>query len=375
MKGTRREFLGQSAKLVASGVIGTTMLDKVAEAGPSEVSQTQPTSKPGPIETRKLGRTGLKVTVMILGTGRTNENTVRYGLAKGINFVHTALTYSRGRSIREVGKGIKGPKKNKVYLGLKITWDWNSDEPLNKALKILGREHVDVVFANKHRDPREVAAPAIKERFEKWKKQGKVRFLGLTTHGNMKKIMEAALKTGWYDCLMPSYQLNLRKDYLGIFKECEKKNIGVIAMKTKISEGNTTAVPVYLRDKAVTAICKTMNSLRAVDAYVQSTKRKVSEAEARKIMEIADVSALGRCEMCGACTAACPNGLAVNDIVRSVDYYVDTAHDYEMGRENYVEIASTMNSDHCLDCGTCETACPNGVPIRHFIKRAKGLFC
>ncbi len=383
MKGTRRDFFGQSAKIIAGGILGSTVLNKIAQAeilDKQPDATTQPESGHPNVEYRTLGRTGLKIsTISMGGSGGTSENVARYALDQGINFVHTADHY--GKSFVEMGKALKG-NKHKVFVGLKVTWNFDkpgNDVLLTKFLKTLNREYADILFFNFHKgrvldNLEQVSDPKVKEAFDRWKKAGKVRFMGLTTHGGMKERMDLALKTGWYDCLMPIYDLSMRESYLDIFKKCEKQNIGLIAMKTRVSESNTTPIPVLLKDKALTTICKSLGSFIAVKKYLAASREKVTEDEARKTLETAGKISLGRCAMCGVCTGACSNGLAVNDIVRSVDYYVDTMKDYETGKLHYGFIDAQGNADHCLDCGQCEKACPNRVPVRSFVKRAKEIF-
>lgn len=368
MRNTRRDFLSKSALFLSSSVLGAGALSKKAQAAAVDEAGTG-----GSLPKKTLGRTGLEITTISVGTGSANANTIKYAIDRGINFIHTSINYSKGRSIEEVGQGIKG-KRDKVYLGLKITWDWNSDEILNRALDILGTDYVDILFFNIHDNPKKIASPETKAAFRRWKEQGKVRFLGLTTHKAMKEGMESALKAGWYDCLMPSYQLNLRDSFKDVFKECQKKNVGVVAMKTKISEGDTSAAPVFLSDKPVTTICRTMNSLSQVKAYIQGIRQKVSQAECQEIINQTRIAAIGRCGMCGGCSRVCKNNLAVSDIVRSVDYYVDTIKDYDYGQDSYLDIAVNKNAAHCLDCGSCEEVCPNNVPIRSFVNRADKLY-
>jgi predicted aldo/keto reductase-like oxidoreductase len=374
MKCTRREFLGKSSGIAASGLLGTTILGKDAIAATVASPKKSDFSSTESVPMRKLGRTGLEISTMSLGTSRTKDMTIRYAIKNGINFIHTSPSYKGGRSIREVAKAIKG-QRNKVFLGLKVTWDWDRDEKLSKSLRILGTEYVDIIFFNIHNDPELVASPTTKSTFDRWKNKGLVRFLGLTTHGGMKECMEAALKAGWYDCLMPAYQIHQREQYLDIFKECEKKQIGIIAMKTKINPGKVDHVSVFFRDKAVTTICRTMASTSEVQGYIEAVSNKVSSEISEEIINRESLASVGRCTMCGACSLNCPNGLAVSDIVRCVDYYVDTMNDYETGKENYGAICREMGAENCVDCGECEAVCPNGVPIRHHINRSKKMFC
>jgi len=386
MKGTRREFLGQSAKIIASGAIGVSLFKdsvQAATAAGKKTAQTQKgthsqtASQPKDlVEKRLLGSTGLKLSVISAGTAKTSARVIRHAMDMGINFIHISVDYSGGKSIKEVAKAIKGRRK-KVYLGLKTTWNWDDDKSLNDALKTLGTNYVDIIFYPINKDPADpalVGSDKAKSTFERWKKQGKVRFLGLTTHKMMKEHMEAALKTGWYHCLMPSYQLNQRKEYLEIIKQCEKKKVGIIAMKTKVGEDTLDRVPVFLRDKSVTTINRTLDSFKRVDELIKASRRKVIHKQAKEILKVSAATSLGRCMMCGTCTSVCPQGLAVNDIVRCTDYYVDFLHDLEVARENYLEIAGNANAAGCVDCGTCQAACPNNVPTKFFVARAKSIF-
>jgi len=373
MKSSRRQFLGDSAKILAGGLVGSSLLARSASAaGPASAPATEP-AKGSPIPKRTLGRTGLKVTVITLGTINTDENVVRYALDEGINYMHTSLGYLRGRAIEELGKGIAG-KRDKVYLGLKVTWPPDQDAQLDRCLKILKTDYVDVLFFNIHANPESVESPALREGFERWKKQGKARFCGLTTHGTEKPCMEAALRAGWYDCLMPKYRLDDRASYKAILDECEKKKIGMLAMKTNLRPGDAASLAAFLQDPGCTTVTRTMKTLQEAKEFIDMARAKPTQAEIDQAIRTAELAAIGRCGLCGTCSAACPNHLATADLVRCVDYYVDTLGAPDVARETYEALDPSCRPDRCADCGRCEQACPKGVPVRHFIKRARELF-
>ncbi len=373
MKYSRREFLGHSTRLAALGLLGGSILTEGSDASSASSTEQSDSEISKAVPLRTLGRTGLQVSIVSLGTSRTNTNTIRHAIKRGINFIHTSPSYIAGWSIRQVAKGIKD-QRDKVILGLKVTWDWDRDDRLIKSLNTLGTDYVDIIFFPIHNDPERVASPTLKHTFERWKNQGHARFLGLTTHGGMKDCMEAAIETGWYDCLMPAYQIHRREKYLDIFKKCEENQIGIVAMKTKVSPGKPEHVSVFFQDRSVATVCRTMSSLKSVNRYIEALSKKVSSEEALRIIRRESLTAVGRCTMCGTCTLHCPNGLAPSDMVRCVDYYVDTMGDYEVGRENYAAIGQHAVADNCTQCGACETACPSDVPIRSYIKRSEEIF-
>ena len=81
------------------------------------------------MEYRKLGRTGVKVSELCLGSmmfgGRTDEvdsiEIVDQALDAGINFVDTANVYNAGRSEEVVGKALgRDGKREKTVLATKV---------------------------------------------------------------------------------------------------------------------------------------------------------------------------------------------------------------------------------------------------------------
>jgi aryl-alcohol dehydrogenase-like predicted oxidoreductase len=123
---------------------------------------------------RQLGRSGLKVPVLSLGTGTfggTNEFFQRWGqtdvaqakrmvdlcLDAGLNFFDTADVYSQGVSEEILGQALKG-RRDKVLISTKATFA--TGESANEvgssryhlvraceaSLKRLGTDHIDVYF-------------------------------------------------------------------------------------------------------------------------------------------------------------------------------------------------------------------------------------
>lgn len=126
------------------------------------------------MEYRQLGRSGLKVPVLSLGTGTfggTNEFFKRWGetdinearrlvdicLAHGVNFFDTANVYSQGAAEEILGAALKG-RRNNALIATKATFavgegpnDKGSSRyhlirDVEASLKRLGTEHIDVYF-------------------------------------------------------------------------------------------------------------------------------------------------------------------------------------------------------------------------------------
>lgn len=94
------------------------------------------------MEYRNLGRTGVKVSSLCLGTmmfGRSADEgesvaIVHTALEQGINFVDTADAYSAGASERFVGKALSGGKRASVVLATKGFFPQDAKDPNARGL-------------------------------------------------------------------------------------------------------------------------------------------------------------------------------------------------------------------------------------------------
>jgi len=359
---SRRDFFKQAGVLAGAAA--------VAGAG-----RTQAAEMPAGPERRRLGKTNLNIPVISLGTGVGQEvNVMKYAIAQGMNFIHTSVTYKGGRSIQNVAQAIQG-QRDKVILGLKITWNPDDDVAMDAALEKLGVDYVDVAFFNIHKEA-DVSDQAYRRGAERWIKQGKFKYIGLTSHRETAACMKAALKEGFYDVLMPSYNITMEEEFKPIFEQAQKDNIGIVLMKTKKGIGGDAyydAIPQYLNTGGVTTINKGVESFQEIKAMLEATQRPADEAVARRVREAARVAMAGHCTMCGACQKECPQGLPVADVVRCSDYYMEHPEYVETAFETYGELKRPPMASVCGSCRRCEQVCPNSVPIAHHIRRAESV--
>jgi len=148
---------------------------------------------------RNLGRSGLKVSPICLGTmmfgGPTDEATSSRIVAKareaGINFIDTADAYSKGGSEEVVGRAISNNRPNWILAtklanpmgddpnrgGLSRRWVLQAAE---ESLKRLGTDYIDIYYLHKedHATPLEETVRAMGELI----RQGKVRYFGVSNY-------------------------------------------------------------------------------------------------------------------------------------------------------------------------------------------------
>jgi len=121
-------------------------------------------------------------------------------------------------------------------------------DSLEGSLKRLQTDHVDLMMCpHACSSPAEVQIHEIYEAFELLRKQGKVRYLGVSAHNDPAGVLKAALETGVYSLAMVACNI-LNWHYVApVVEQAYKRDFGVIAMKTAQvifqPDRSTTPVP------------------------------------------------------------------------------------------------------------------------------------
>ena len=171
------------------------------------------------MEQRQLGRTGLKVSVLSFGCGavgglmtrgepRDQERAVARALELGITYFDSAALYGNGASETNLGRVLAKLKPSPVVVATKVRIPAAERGRIGAAiagsleasLKRLGRDHVDIFYCHNTiaaggggdtitRDQLlDDALPA----FERLRKEGKTRHIGITALGDTPLLLEVA---------------------------------------------------------------------------------------------------------------------------------------------------------------------------------------
>ncbi len=327
----------------------------------------------------RLGRTGLMVTRS--GFGAIPIQRVSYDDAKkllvkaynsGINFYDTARGYSDseekiGQALSEVRSNIiiatKSGAKDKAGLMLH----------LEQSLKNLKTDYIDIYQLHNPRvlpdsdDPESAYAGALEA-----KKKGMVRFIGITQHSfeNAQKAIDSDL----YDTLQFPFSMLSSDDDIALVRQCEKKDMGFIAMKA-LAGGlitNSKAAFAFIRQYASVVPIWGIEHMHHLDEFISyETVPPVLDEAMQKAIN-ADRAALSGsfCRACGYCLP-CPSGINIPMAARI---------GLMMHRMPYRQFLSgkTMNmmaqTEKCTECGTCKTRCPYGLDIPVLIKSMYGQY-
>jgi predicted aldo/keto reductase-like oxidoreductase len=361
-----------------------------------------------PVPTRPLGRTGVSVSMLNLGTFRSPgaERLVRYAYAQGIRYVDTAESYGSEPTIARWLKSDSSLRKE-IFLVTK-------DHPrtpdqfvasVDARLAALGTDYIDLLFIHQigeyyGRDYKSLEWPKSaewKRAFEKIKKTGKVKLVGFSCHDARRaEYLQAAAQGGFVDAIMLQYSPWLAADspLNKALDACHKAGIGLISMKqmagfgSKAMETISAHVP-YLREKKLSAyqgllhgiwsderiasVCVSMVNTDQIRENVAA----IQSFEPMKLSDLNDlrdaVLACGR-TMCADCTGECARAggtrAKLGDIARMLTYHDQYGYRSE-ARRQYRALEEADRDWRGADLSAAEAACPNRLRFSTLLPRAE----
>ncbi|MFC1535087.1 aldo/keto reductase [Thermodesulfobacteriota bacterium] len=197
---------------------------------------------------KQLGRTGLKVSRICLGTMNYGDpvseedsiKIVKSAIAAGVNFLDTADGYGSGKSEEIVGKALKG-ERHSIVIATKVGGasgrgpnDWGLSrqhimDSVEKSLKRLQTDYIDLYYAHMpdYGTPIEETLRAMDDLV----RQGKVRYIGCANHAVWyigKALRESAVHNlARFDCVQPPYNLLVRDIEPELLPLCASEGMGV----------------------------------------------------------------------------------------------------------------------------------------------------
>lgn len=379
----RREF-------IRVGLAGTTSVlfgwQGLADA--MQIAASESFVFPAPVY-RTLGRTGLKITIVSFGAMLTPESEVmKIAFDHGVNYVDTARRYMGGKNEETVGRALKG-KRDKVYVATKIAPASRSKEAIFKdvetSLRALDTDYVDIIQLHNvtGREDR-IFNPEIRETLVRLKEQGKVRFVGVTSHTNEAEVLNALVddKDRFFDTALVKYNFKSNQETKEAIARAARAKIGVIAMKTQAG-GYTTdklgpfsphqaALKWVLQDKHVTAAIPGMRNITELREDIAVMGMRFGYLDQVLLKRYGTAVKPYYCHLCGQCEATCPNGVAISTINRCL-MYAEAYRSSVIARSTYREIPSSLSASACLNCSDCVARCVDGLDIPAKMRRARKL--
>jgi aryl-alcohol dehydrogenase-like predicted oxidoreductase len=390
----RRSFLQTGALATASAIT----LAPVTAAAQDVPAKTATLPK------RILGRTGIEMTMLELGTGALRERGVldrmlRLAYASGVRTFDTAKAYGTEPGFKkwfeqspEVRKQIvlvtkDNPNTPKEMLGM-----------LDKRLEALSTDYVDLFFihglGDDHKNLNDalnfVKSQEFKETAEAIRKSGKAKFVGFSSHHKERAaLIQAAADAGIVDAIMLQYTPWLDKDSAlnKALDACHKKGIGLISMKQiagqfpsgekrNMLEEIVKRAPVLAdkklspyqgllhaiwTDERISGSCvsiKTTDQLRE-DADAARRYQPLTTAEITQLRDAALAFGPTLCADCdGRCSIAAGTNAELGNLTRFLTYHEHHGIRSE-ARRQYAALAPEAREWSGADLEAARAACPN----------------
>lgn len=351
-----------------------------------------------------LGLGNMRLPVMDGDNSRIDEETtfqmIDYAMEKGINYYDTAWGYHNGNSELVVGKALKRHPRESFYLATKFPgYDLSNmpkvQEIFEKQLEKCQVDYFDFyLFHNvcetnidAYLDPKY----GIYDYLIQQKKNGRIRHLGFSAHGNLdvlKRFLEAygkdmefcQLQINWLDWtfqnakekveLLKEYQIpvwvmeplrggklaSLNEEYTAALKELRPEEsipawafrfLQTIPEVTMILSGMST--PQQLRDNLQTF----------------ETDRPLSETEwdtLQKISAKMTSSTALPCTACHYCVSKCPKELDIPGLISLYNEHTFTGGGF-IAPMALNSIPEEKRPSACIGCKSCEQVCPQQIRI------------
>jgi predicted aldo/keto reductase-like oxidoreductase len=325
----------------------------------------------------RLGRTNLMVSRVGIGgipLQRPSEKkaieVVQYALDNGINIIDTSLGY--GQSEIRIGKALKG-RRDDVIL---ITRTGRTDkktclEHLEKSLKQLQTDRIDVYemhnISTDERYQQVIGEDGSLEAMLEAKEQGKIDFLGFTSH--CIETMIKAVKSEFFDVILFPFNFVNNEAAEKLVPLTKKLDIGFTAMKPFAGGrlSNVNLVMKYLLQFDNVVPVPGVEKKEEIDQILEVVNGSwtLTEQEKQQIDDFRKELDKPFCQWCGYCKPGCPQEIEIPLIVNAegmwrlwpekemVDWY-----------KGIMDNART-----CIECGECEEACPYHLPIRDMLTK------
>jgi len=352
-------------------------------------------------EYRRLGRTEFRVSDISLGSGsstggRQRPEVAREAIDRGINYFDTAPDYSEAGSEVRLGRAMQGVR-DQMFVATKFCTPAGHLAPgssveacveaVEGSLRRLGTDWVDLVHIHSCDSVERLMDENVHEAFDRLKQQGKVRFLGVSTHTpNLEAVANAAIESDRFDVMMLAYHYGAWPNLASIIDRAAQRDIGVVAMKTlrggkhrgflesreERDSFTQASFKWVLANPSVSCLVISLWESAQLDEFLFASGKRPNPSDLALLQRYDERVANRHCRPhCGACLPACPEELPIHDVLRYRMYFEDFGAEKEAMRL-YSKLE--IRADTCLDCSApCIGACPYGIAIPERTREAHRL--
>ena len=393
---TRREFMTKPLTYLASaGLMG-----KGADLCYGEMlrADSAPASK---LIVRPLGKTGISLPIVSMGVSNAEApGLIARSYEVGIRHFDTAAAYLGGRSEEMVGEAIRQlGVRDKVIIGTKATGRGAGQRPpeetkadtlttFEASLNRLQMDHVEILYIHGITKALFVEDVGVQAAMTQLKKEGRIGFAGVSTHGGQAEVLNAVARSGFWDVALVgfNYTMSENQALLDAMKLCASKGIGLVAMKTQAggskppqqevlgsdiqpSVRQSAVLKWVLHHPFVTTAIPGFTKFEHIDMDIPVASNLAFTDDERKfVTDNAIKASLEFCQQCGDCVASCSERVDIPTLMRS-HMYAFQYQNLDQARFTLAEAPANAGLEVCRSCAVCSAACSHTVNIHARSKR------
>jgi predicted aldo/keto reductase-like oxidoreductase len=309
----------------------------------------------------------------------------------GINYFDTARSYQHGNNERMVAAAL-GTRRKQIVLSTKT--EARDKEGMLKELDVslheLNTDYVDVWYIHGKSNPADIHDDMI-EAQQIAKKQGKARFVGISTHSGQQQMLPWMAQKGVFDVVLAAYNFSMDPGMEQAVAAAAKSGMGVVAMKVmaggfrrlppdnpmyrKLAQPGAllAALKWVISKPNVSTTIPSMTDMDQLEENLKAMAHPFSAGEEKLLAAHLEMIRPLYCRMCGKCDGTCQKGLPVADVLRCLTY-ADGYGQFALARERFLELGAEHAAVRCGDCADCTVKCPYGVHVSSRVARAQELF-
>jgi predicted aldo/keto reductase-like oxidoreductase len=393
----RRGFL-QTGALATASALAVSSAGRAAEPAPAG----------SVLPRRKLGKTGVDVTILNLGTWRGVglDRLLRFAYSHGIRYYDAAASYGSEPFIGRWLQAMPEVRKE-IFLATK---DHPRDPKemlrlIDQRLAALRTDHLDLYFYHALGDGVGAAAAIdmlrsknFRDTVDALKKSGKTRFVGFSTHHpDRAQIIQAAAEEGVVDVIMLQFTPWLDKDSAlnKALDAAHKAGIGLISMKQVAGNQNVEKMienanlkealkeqglspfqgllTAIWSDERIATCCVSMRNTDQVreNSVAAARFKPMPRAQIERLRDRCIAAGQTFCADCdGRCARAAGTHASLGDLARLITYHDHYGYRSE-ARKLYAEMPARDRDWAGADLDAARRACPSQLDFARLLTKVE----
>jgi aryl-alcohol dehydrogenase-like predicted oxidoreductase len=387
----RRTFLQAAGSVAASA----------ASHAPGAGAQDASPAPAAAIPRRPLGKTGVKITLLDIGTGRGRGvgRLLRYAYSRGIRAFDTSAAYQSEPDFKAWFQQESAVRKE-IFIVTKEHEAPGIATQLQGMVEArcaaMGTHYIDLFFAHSFGDNgidaslKLLKSQELKAAAEAAKKSGKLKLFGLSTHHKDRAaILQTAAETGYIDAIMVQYSpwLDKQSALSKALDACHERGIGLISMKQiagrlrgetlkgilhdvrrrvpTLAERRLTPFQGLLHaiwsDERISAACVAMQNTDQIRENADAAHRfePLKTADIERLRDAVIAQGLMLCADCeGRCARAAGTEAALGDLTRFLTYHEHHGNRAE-ARRLYAALPPEARDWSGANLDAARAACPS----------------